>query len=109
MKTFGKQLLYAPVLSLVTVPRVYADGSDGLHMGQNWGWDHMLYGAPMMLISWLLILGLIVILVRWMLGSGSGSPSKHAATSALQILSERFARGEIDKTEFNERKREITS
>ena len=109
MNTIGKQLLFTPVLTLALVPPVFADGPFGLHMGQNWGWNHMLYGGPIMLIFWLLILSFIVMVVRWSLGNRSNYTSKLTETSALQILAERYAKGDIDKTEFNERKRELTS
>ena len=48
----------------------------------------------------------VVLLMRW-LGAGA-----HAATpagkNALDILEERFARGEIDKDEFEERRRVLS-
>lgn len=110
MKFALKQLLYTSVISLTAIPRVYADGPNGLHMGQNWGWDHMLNGAPMMLISWVLILVLIVFfLARRKSDSGPTHESNNATAPTLQTLAERYAKGEIDKAEFNERKREISS
>ena len=109
MKSSCAKLLFTSILSLTVVPRVFADGLNGPHMGQNWGWGHMFYGGPMMLIFWLLILVFTVIVVRWIVGALMGNQAKQADTSALQILAERYARGDIDKDEFNERKREITT
>lgn len=40
---------------------------------------------------------------RWMCGWGSG-----LGESALDILNKRYARGELDKQEYEERKRELT-
>jgi putative membrane protein len=82
-------------------------GGYGPHM-MWWGggWPYMLFG-PLFMILWLAILvAAIVLVVRWLGSSGQGTslpppPSK----TALDILKERFARGEIDKTEFEERRR----
>ena len=109
MKITQAQQLAATVLTSMLAPEVLADALGDTHMGTDWGWSHMFYGAPMMLIFWLLILVFIVIVARWMPGLLPGIRSKQAVAPALQILAERFARGEIDKTEFNDRKREITS
>jgi putative membrane protein len=60
---------------------------------------------------WALIIVLIVLAIRWLLrntGGGlhaPGPPSAHDA--ALAVLRERYARGEIDATEFEERKRTL--
>ena len=54
-----------------------------------------------MILIWVLIIGLAVLLVRAVAGGSSGSGS---AKSARQILDERFARGEIDQREYEERR-----
>lgn len=47
----------------------------------------------------------IVLLVRWTSGSKPDSPPH--SKSALDVLEERYARGEIDKREFEERKHDL--
>lgn len=74
------------------------------HMG--WGWGHMMFGGLTMLLFWGGLIVLIVLALRW-LGVRShphdgGPPSKH---TPLEILEERFARGEINQEEFEERRR----
>ena len=70
------------------------------------GWGHMMFGGLMMLAFWVLIIVLVVLLVRWLIGPQAGERGARAeASSALRILEERFARGEIDREEFEERKR----
>ena len=44
--------------------------------------------------------------VRWLIGAGHAAAASH--DTALDILRERFARGEIDQDEYNERKRHLT-
>lgn len=73
-------------------------------------WDGGWWGFGMMLFS-LLFLGLIVVGVVFVVRSFSdgGRTAHHPGGSrALDILDERFARGEIDKTEYEERRRALT-
>ena len=76
------------------------------HYGQDWGWGHMIFGSVMMLLVWGAIIVGIVMLVRWLSGGQSPVPtSAPARNRALEILQERFARGDIDEAEFEKRKR----
>ena len=61
---------------------------------------------PIMMILFIaLIVILVVFLVRWFGASGHGTSSHQPSRKTpLDILKERFARGEIDKEEFEERK-----
>lgn len=62
----------------------------------------------MMVFFWGGLVLLVVLAARWLGGSSSGRASRHDGRNALDILEERFARGEIDKKEFEERKRTLT-
>jgi putative membrane protein len=58
----------------------------------------------------LIMLSMIVVCVAmFFVGHRSGGGSHHPTYSALQILNERFARGEIQKQEYEEKKRAIVS
>jgi putative membrane protein len=94
-------LLSAPVLAASAQADTWGGG---WHDG--WGWGHMFFGSIMMLLFWGGVIVLIVLAVRWM-GSGPTRAGDAAAPEnrALDILEERFARGEIDKEEFEERRR----
>ncbi len=67
----------------------------------GWGW--WVFGPLMMLVFWGGLAALIVFLVRGWGGSG-GNAGRSAPRDAQAILEERFARGEISKEEFEERK-----
>lgn len=67
------------------------------------GWM-MGWGMLWMIVWWLLPIVAIVALLRWMLRS---EPRPRAKT-ALDILKERYARGEIDQEEFQRKKRELS-
>ncbi len=68
----------------------------------GWGWAGMIIGPIMMIVA----LILIVLLVRWLVESRHGGTSHNPPDKMpLEILRERYAKGEIDKEEFEERRR----
>lgn len=73
--------------------------------GMGWGgWS--IFGAFHMLLWWaLLILG-IAVLVKWLF-RGPSREEHRIENRALEILRERYARGEIGKEEFDQRKRDL--
>ena len=112
-----KKCLAAALLSLILfVPQHVAlaqqGGYGGWHMGRGmmgvWGMGW--FGGIFMMIFWVLILIGLIFLIKWVvqttsrgkqeLGSGPGR--------ALDILKERYARGEIDKAEFERMKLDIS-
>ena len=77
------------------------------HFGLGWG-GMMFGGGLLMLVFWGGIIVLIVMLARWAGGFGPAEPPVgRSHQSALEILDERFARGEIDKQEYEDRKRTL--
>ncbi len=71
----------------------------------RFGWAFMLVRGLMMLAFWGALILLAVLVVRAL----SARPRGHEASSALEVLKARYARGEITKAEYEEIKREITS
>jgi putative membrane protein len=71
-----------------------------------YGFDHggwMFGGGLWMLLSWLLPVALIVAAIYVLARPGQGTREK----TALDILKERYARGEIEKEEFEQKKRDL--
>lgn len=61
-------------------------------------------GGIMMLVFWVLLIVFIVWLVREISGR---NPRSGSGSNALEILKERYAKGEIDKNEFEEKKKDL--
>jgi putative membrane protein len=78
------------------VANVLADWHDRMMDGGGAGW--WVWGVLMMFV----MLG-IVALVVWLIVRASHSAHGGQSSSAREILSERFARGEIDTDEYHDR------
>lgn len=79
------------------------DWSWGMHpmswMWGAWGLGMML----MMLVFWGVVIAGIVVAIRWLTSAGGGSKPDRA----LEILRERYARGEINRDEFEAKQRDL--
>lgn len=74
----------------------------GWHWDWNGGWP--LFGMLHMLVWWIFAILVIALLAKLVFGSRN---SESQGDRALAILRERYARGEIDKEEFDARKRDL--
>jgi putative membrane protein len=63
-----------------------------------WNWDYPLFFGPLFMIA---IFAICMIMMMWMMLGHRHS----VGSSALDILNERYARGEINKDEYEERRR----
>ena len=73
---------------------------DGFH----WGW--MLFGGLMMLFFWGGLIALAVVIARALTGDRTQS---YGQKTPLQILEERYARGEVSKEEFEAIRRDLSA
>ena len=69
----------------------------------GYGFGYGFHGLGMV-VFWLIFVILVVLLVRGF----SGGYGKHDDKSAREILDERFANGEIEQGEYEERKKVLT-
>jgi putative membrane protein len=69
------------------------------------GWGGWVFGALMMVLFWGGLVALVVLAVRGWGGGQRGGSGESRSPDARAILEERFARGEISKDEFEERRR----
>ena len=75
----------------------------GPHMWGGGWW--MLLGPLMFIVFIAAAAAAVVVVVRWLGGSHGVTPPSPPGKTPLDILKERYARGEIDKEEFEERRR----
>jgi len=90
----------------MSVPQAFAQQDSRYYHGHMWdgGWHGWVFGPIMMILFVGLLVVAAIVLVRWLGDGGRGaSPLRPSDPSPLDILKERFARGEIDKEEFEER------
>jgi putative membrane protein len=70
----------------------------------GYGWGGWVFGALMMLLFWGGLVALVVFAIRGWGGSQRENSGQPRTQDARAILEERFARGEISKEEFEERR-----
>ncbi len=76
-----------------------------MHDWTGWGWSGMWLGPLFMIALLALLIAAIVALVRW--AGGGGGKGGGRVRTAREILDERYARGEIDREEYQRRRDDI--
>lgn len=85
----------------------------GPDWGMMGGWSGGAWWGPFGMIIWLLILALIVAGIVWLVRSAALSAGGQAQlkrrSPGLDILEERYARGEINRDEYLQKKQDIAT
>lgn len=114
MRTWNRVLAATGALVAATPSWVWAQApSDDERWGRHmmwWGggWYGMFFGPLFMILSIAAVVAVVLLFVRLLGGPWHGQMPPHQGPptrTPLDILKERFARGEIDKQEFEERRR----
>ena len=74
------------------------------HDWGGWGYGWGAFGFLHMGLWWLLLLLGIAVLAKWLFTGGRARRS-----DALELLRERYARGEIGKDEFEQKKKDLAT
>ena len=73
-----------------------------LYYGHMFGWG--IWGWLMMPLFWGVVILFVLWLIREVTGTGSNQPNR-----VLEILKERYAKGEINKEEFEAKKKDLSN
>ncbi|HEY7217138.1 MAG TPA: SHOCT domain-containing protein [Candidatus Binatia bacterium] len=72
-------------------------------MHPMWWWGWGIGMMAMMFLFWVVFIVGLVVALRWLLGKSK----EQKEDSALEILRQRYARGEINKDEFEAKKKDL--
>ena len=76
--------------------------------GMGWGYGMGWFGPIIMVAFWIAVIVAVVFLIRWLMKAPrTGEQWARSEDSALEILKRRYARGEINKEEFEEKKKDL--
>ena len=82
----------------------------GPEWGMMGGWGGGWMG-PFMMIFWLVVLGLAVAAVVWFIRSTSShsvlQPQRDGRSRGIEVLDERYARGEINRDEYMQKRNDL--
>ncbi len=85
----------------------------GRWIGGRWGmgYHHMMGGGMgiVMGIFWIVLIGAFILLVSGAINGIRGSQANDDSRKPLEILKQRYARGEIDKAEFEDKRRSLST
>jgi putative membrane protein len=87
---------------------VYTMGMMGPGMMGNWGYGMMGGYGYLGIFFWILLIVGVVLLVIWLVRKAPQWQQGRVDESAMDILKKRYAKGEINREEFEEMKKNIS-
>ncbi|MDI6777720.1 MAG: SHOCT domain-containing protein [Patescibacteria group bacterium] len=100
---------FMPMMGVWSSPTGFNQNNNNSMMwgfGNNpMGWGFGLFGLIFMLLFWILIVAGIVILIKWLVSQSHGTHGHEKPP--LDILKERYAKGELNKEEFEAKKKDL--
>lgn len=101
------------VLIAVAIWLLYSH-NNGMWIGHGrWGmgYHHMIGGGMgfVMIIFWVVLIGALILLVSGAVNGVRGSRQNEDVQDPLEILKRRYASGEIDKAEYEDKRRILSS
>lgn len=106
-----KKIFNAIKINIHHTPRAALYSFGGM-MG-NWDWDNMMgfgfgggiFGGIMMALFWIIIIMASLAFLRWLARDLTGSAN--SSNKAMEILKEKYAKGEVTKEEFETKKKDL--
>lgn len=104
LASFSASPVFAQGADIRDRPMPYPYGHGMMWGADQWGGFGMVLGPIFMILVLAGIVAAVVYVMRH-IGSGLAPGAAQSSSRALDILKERYARGEIDSKEFDERKK----
>ena len=100
----------SPEGETIKIPTAAQGGYWGMGPGMMGSWGMGWFGGVFIILFWILVIVALVFFIRWLVRTtGNGQKQGLSRSRALEILKERYARGEINTQEFDEKRRLLES
>lgn len=105
--SFLAGFVFTPRNNALALTERYGDWHMGPGMMGSWGMGG--FGMIYMMVFWVLAIVGLIFVVKWLIQATRGNTKKQSENSleAIEILKQRYARGEIDQAEFESKKRSL--